>query len=75
VTDIAQLSKWNLDISMAIAALGTEQVFPARIGAIVGQLKVNYPQGWLTHKDLPPSSHVCRRLQPGFHATTYPCWV
>jgi hypothetical protein len=37
VTDIAQLSKWNLDISMVIAALGTEQVFPALIGAIDGQ--------------------------------------
>jgi hypothetical protein len=37
VTGIAQLSKWNLGISMAIAALGTEQVFAAGIGPIVGQ--------------------------------------
>ena len=54
MTDIAQLSKWNRDISMAIAALGTEQFFPALIDAIDGQVKVDYPQVWLYHKDLPP---------------------
>ena len=54
MTDIAQLSKWNRDISKAIAALGTEQFFPALIAAIPGQVKVDYPQVWLYHKDLPP---------------------
>jgi hypothetical protein len=54
MTDISQLSKWNRDISRAIAALGTEQFFPALIEAVNGQVKVDYPQVWLYHKDLPP---------------------
>jgi DNA-binding CsgD family transcriptional regulator len=54
MTDINQLSKWNLDISRAIATLGTEQFFPALIEAINGQVKIDYPQIWLYHKDLPP---------------------
>ena len=39
---------------MAIAALGTEQFFSTLIDAIDGQVKVDYPQVWLYHKDLPP---------------------
>ena len=31
MTDISQLSKWNRDISRAIAALGTEQFFPTLV--------------------------------------------
>jgi DNA-binding CsgD family transcriptional regulator len=54
MTDITQLSKWNADISRAIAALGTENFFPALIEAINGQVKIDYPQVWLYHKDLPP---------------------
>jgi DNA-binding CsgD family transcriptional regulator len=54
MTDINQLSKWNLDISRAIAALGTQKFFPALIEAIRGQVKIDYPQIWLYHKDLPP---------------------
>jgi len=54
MTDINQLSKWNRDISRAIAALGTEQFFPALIDAITGQVKIDYPQIWLYHRDLPP---------------------
>ena len=54
MTDIKQLSKWNRDISRAIAALGTEQFFPALIEAVNGQVKIDYPQIWLYHKDLPP---------------------
>ena len=54
MTDISQLSKWNRDISRAIAALGTERFFPALIEAVNGQVKVDYPQVWLCHKDLPP---------------------
>ena len=54
MTDINKLSKWNRDISRAIATLGTEQFFPALIEAINGQVKIDYPQVWLYHKDLPP---------------------
>ena len=34
MTDINQLSTWNLEISRAIAALGTEGFFPALVKAI-----------------------------------------
>ena len=34
MTDITQLSKWNRDLSQAIAALGTDAFFPALIAAI-----------------------------------------
>jgi len=54
MTDINQLSKWNRDISRAIAALGSNQFFPALIEAVNGQVKIDYPQIWLYHKDLPP---------------------
>lgn len=54
MTNINQLSKWNLDISRSIAALGTEAFFPALVKAIQGQVKIDYPQVWLYHKDLPP---------------------
>jgi hypothetical protein len=54
MTDINQLSRWNRDISRAIAALGTEHFFPALVEAINGQVKVDYPQVWLYHRDLPP---------------------
>jgi len=54
MTDINQLSKWNLDISRAIAALGTEKFFPALVQAIKGQVRIDYPQIWLYHRDLPP---------------------
>ncbi len=54
MTDINQLSRWNLDISRAIAGLGTDKFFPALVEAIRGQVKIDYPQVWLYHKDLPP---------------------
>ena len=54
MTDIQQLSKWNRDISRAIAALGTENFFPRLIAAINGQVAIDYPQVWLYHRDLPP---------------------
>ena len=31
MTDINQLSRWNLDISRAIAGLGTDKFFPALV--------------------------------------------
>lgn len=54
MTDINQLSKWNRDISRAIASLGTEDFFPTLVAAIDGQVKIDFPQVWLYHKDLPP---------------------
>ena len=54
MNDINQLSKWNLDISRTIAALGTEKFFPALVQAIKGQVRIDYPQVWLYHRDLPP---------------------
>lgn len=49
-----QLSKWNKDLSKAIAALGTDAFFPTLIAAVRGQVKIDYPQVWLYHRDLPP---------------------
>ena len=54
MTDIQQLSQWNRDVSRAIAALGTEEFFPALIEAVRGQVTIDYPQIWLYHRDLPP---------------------
>lgn len=49
-----QLSKWNRDISQVIAALGTDDFFSTLVQAINGQVKIDYPQFWLYHIDLPP---------------------
>jgi DNA-binding CsgD family transcriptional regulator len=49
-----QLSRWNRDISRAIAALGSDRFFPALIEAVNGQVAIDYPQVWLYHRDLPP---------------------
>jgi DNA-binding CsgD family transcriptional regulator len=54
MSDKDRLSKWNREISQAIATLGTDGFFPALISAINGQVKVDYPQVWLYHRDLPP---------------------
>ena len=54
MTDLQQLSKWNRDISRAIAALGTETFFAELIAAVRGQVPIDYPQVWLYHRDLPP---------------------
>ena len=43
-----------MDISRAIAALGTDQFFPAMIRAILGQVKADFPQVWLYHRGRPP---------------------
>ena len=54
MNNINQLSKWNRDISRAIGALGRDDFFPALIDAVNGQVRIDYPQAWLYHKDLPP---------------------
>jgi DNA-binding CsgD family transcriptional regulator len=54
MTDINQLSRWNRDISRAIAALGTDDFFPSLVAAVNGQVRIDYPQVWLYHRDLPP---------------------
>ncbi len=54
MSDKDRLSKWNREISRAIAALGTDRFLPALIAAINGQVKIDYPQVWLYHRDLPP---------------------
>ena len=54
MNDIEQLGRWNRDISRAIAALGTNDFFPALVEAVNGQVRVDYPQVWLYHRDLPP---------------------
>ncbi|MDB4470875.1 helix-turn-helix transcriptional regulator [Deltaproteobacteria bacterium] len=54
MTDIKTLSKWNRDISRAIATLGTDDFFPALIDAVRGTVAIDYPQLWLYHRDLPP---------------------
>ncbi|TDG12707.1 LuxR family transcriptional regulator [Seongchinamella unica] len=54
MNSINQLSMWNRDISRAIGALGRDDFFPAIIEAINGQVRIDFPQVWLYHKDLPP---------------------
>ena len=54
MTDITRISKWNKDLSQAIAALGTPRFFAELVAAVRGQVKIDYPQIWLYHKDLPP---------------------
>ena len=54
MNSINQLSQWNRDISKAIGALGRDTFFPALIEAVNGQVRIDYPQVWLYHKDLPP---------------------
>lgn len=54
MSDKDRLSKWNREISRAIAALGTDDFFPSLVAAINGQVTISYPQVWLYHKDLPP---------------------
>jgi len=54
MNNINQLSKWNRDISRAIAALGGDEFFPRLIEAVNGQVPIDYPQIWLYHRDLPP---------------------
>ena len=54
MTDINTLSRWNRDLSRAIAALGTDKFFPTLVEAIRGQVRIDYPQFWLYHRDLPP---------------------
>jgi DNA-binding CsgD family transcriptional regulator len=48
------LSRWNKDLSHAIVALGSDVFFPRLIAAIRRNTRVDYPQVWLYHKDLPP---------------------
>lgn len=49
-----QLARWNRDLSVAIAELGSERFFPAIIKAICRDIRVDYPQVWLYHTELPP---------------------
>ncbi len=48
------LSRWNRDLSRAVAAQGSDEFFPALVAAIRGQVQFDYPQVWLYHKDMPP---------------------
>lgn len=46
--------KWNQDLSKAIATLGSDEFFANLIAAIGRHVKIDYPQVWLYHKELPP---------------------
>ena len=48
------LNEWNRASAHAVAALGTDQFFPALISAVSNRVEIAYPQIWLYHKDLPP---------------------
>ncbi|AQA20001.1 helix-turn-helix transcriptional regulator [Halioglobus japonicus] len=54
MTNLEQISRWNRDLSKAIAALGTPQFFPCLIEAISHQVRVDYPQVWLYRRNVPP---------------------
>ncbi len=51
---ITELSRWNKDLSLTIAALGEDNFFPTLFKTIHAQVPIDYPQVWLYHKDLPP---------------------
>jgi DNA-binding CsgD family transcriptional regulator len=48
------LATWNRDLSKAIAQLGSDRFLPALINAICRQVRIDYPQVWLYHTELPP---------------------
>ncbi len=48
------LARWNRDLSKAIAHLGSDRFLPSLVHAICRDIKVDYPQVWLYHTDLPP---------------------
>lgn len=48
------LARWNRDLSKAIAQLGSDRFFPALLDALCRHVKVDYPQIWLYHTELPP---------------------
>jgi DNA-binding CsgD family transcriptional regulator len=48
------LSRWNKDLSHAIVALGSDMFFSRLIAAIRRHTRIDYPQVWLYHKELPP---------------------
>jgi DNA-binding CsgD family transcriptional regulator len=54
MASIEALTRWNQDLSKAIAVLGSDQFFPRMLEAICTQVRVDYPQVWLYHKELPP---------------------
>ncbi|MFV8819925.1 helix-turn-helix transcriptional regulator [Haliea sp. E17] len=54
MNEIAELSRWNRDISRTIASLGEESFFPTLFETISTQVQIDYPQVWLYHRDLPP---------------------
>ena len=70
MTDIAQLSKWNRDISKAIAALGTEQFFPALIAAISGPSQGRLPPGLAVPQG--PCPPECCFMASHEHAVAFP---
>ena len=51
---IEPLARWNRDIAKAITQLGGDKFFPALIQAIRRNVKHDYPQVWLYHRELPP---------------------
>ncbi len=70
MTSIEQMSRWNRDISRAIAALGTDDFFPSLVEAVNGQVRIDYPQVWLYHRELPPQV-----LYHDIPATAFPSQV
>ena len=48
------LARWNRDLSKAIGQLGSDRFFPTLIEALCRTIKVDYPQVWLYHTELPP---------------------
>ena len=51
---LRELSDWNRDIAQAVAALGSDDFFPALIEAVRQRVPIAYPQIWLYHPELPP---------------------
>ncbi|MEM0953579.1 MAG: helix-turn-helix transcriptional regulator [Pseudomonadota bacterium] len=51
---IEPLARWNRDIAKAITQLGNDKFFPTLIEAILRNVKADYPQVWLYHRELPP---------------------
>jgi DNA-binding CsgD family transcriptional regulator len=54
VVDLKSFTRWNVDLAKTIAAIGDDTFFSQLFSALGAQVKHEYPQIWLYHRDLPP---------------------
>ena len=54
MVDLKSFTRWNVDLAKTIAAIGDDTFFSQLFSALGAQVKHEYPQIWLYHRDLPP---------------------